>query len=104
MTKAALKDQVSKNVLSYIDDIVVASKKESYISDLTKTFTNMREANLKLNPEKCLWSNARQNIGLSGFHQRYRGQLQQNKSNHPNATSADKKRSAESDMPYSSTQ
>jgi hypothetical protein len=27
MTKAALKDQVDRNVLSYIDDIVVASKK-----------------------------------------------------------------------------
>jgi hypothetical protein len=27
MTKAALKDQVCKNVLSYVDDIVVASKR-----------------------------------------------------------------------------
>jgi hypothetical protein len=27
MTKAALKDQVSKNVISYVDDIVVVSKK-----------------------------------------------------------------------------
>jgi hypothetical protein len=56
MMKAALKDQVDKNVLSYVDDIVVASKKkESYISDLSETFTNMREANLKLNPEKCIF-------------------------------------------------
>jgi hypothetical protein len=53
MTKATLKDQVRRNVLSYVDDIIVASKKkESYISDLSETFTNMREANLKLNPEK----------------------------------------------------
>jgi hypothetical protein len=43
-------------VLSYIDDIVVASKKKaSYISDLAKTFTNMHEAKLKLNPEKCVF-------------------------------------------------
>jgi hypothetical protein len=36
MTKAALKDQVDRNVLSYVDDIVVASKKRaSYITDLT---------------------------------------------------------------------
>jgi hypothetical protein len=56
MTKVALKDQVSRNVLFYVDDIVVArKKKELYISDLTKTFTNMREANLKLNPEKCVF-------------------------------------------------
>jgi hypothetical protein len=56
MMKAALKDQVDKNVLSYVDDIVVASKKkESYISDLSETFANMREANLKLNPEKCIF-------------------------------------------------
>jgi hypothetical protein len=56
MTKAALKDQVDINVLSYIDDIVVASKKKaSYISDLAETFTNMREANLKLNSKKCVF-------------------------------------------------
>jgi hypothetical protein len=30
-------------------------KKESYISDLSETFTNMREKNLKLNPEKCVF-------------------------------------------------
>jgi hypothetical protein len=55
MTKAALKDQVSRNVLSYVDGIVVASKKASYISDLTETFTNMREAKLKLNLDKCVF-------------------------------------------------
>jgi hypothetical protein len=56
MTKAALKDQVSRNVLSYVDDIVVTSKKkESYISDLMETFANMHEANLKLNLEKCVF-------------------------------------------------
>jgi hypothetical protein len=56
MMKATLKDQVGRNVLSYINDIIVASKKkESYISDLSETFTNMCEANLKLNPEKCVF-------------------------------------------------
>jgi hypothetical protein len=49
MTKATLKDQVSRNILSYVDDIVVASKeKTTYISDLVETFTNMLEAKLKL--------------------------------------------------------
>jgi hypothetical protein len=50
MTKVALKDQVGRNVLSYVDDIVVASKKnENYIFDMAEIFTNMREAKLKLN-------------------------------------------------------
>jgi hypothetical protein len=56
MTKVALKDQVGRNVLSYVNDIVVASKKKaSYISDLTETFANVHEAKLKLNPEKCVF-------------------------------------------------
>jgi hypothetical protein len=56
MMKAALKDQVGRNVFSYVDDIIVASKKKtSYISDLTETFANMSEAWLKLNPEKCVF-------------------------------------------------
>jgi hypothetical protein len=56
MTKATLKDQVNRNVLSYIDDIVVASKKKtSYISDLVEIVTNMRKARLKLDPEKCVF-------------------------------------------------
>jgi hypothetical protein len=42
--------------LSYIDDIVMASKKkETDISDFVETFANMREARLKLNPEKCIF-------------------------------------------------
>jgi hypothetical protein len=56
MTKAELKDQVGNNVLSYVDDIIVASKKKaSYIFDLMKTFANMCEAKLKLNLEKCVF-------------------------------------------------
>jgi hypothetical protein len=43
-------------VLPYVDDIVVARKKKaSYNSDLTETFTNMHKANLKLNPDKCVF-------------------------------------------------
>jgi hypothetical protein len=56
MTKVVLKDQVGINVLSYLDDIVVPSKKKAtYISDLAETFANMREDRLKLNPEKCVF-------------------------------------------------
>jgi hypothetical protein len=56
MMKAALNDQVDRNVLSYVGGIVVVSKKkENYLSDLAETFANMREAKLKLNPEKCVF-------------------------------------------------
>jgi hypothetical protein len=55
MMKVTLKDQVGRNVLSYVDDIMVASKKTSYIFDLTETFTNMCEAKLKLNHDKCVF-------------------------------------------------
>jgi hypothetical protein len=56
MTKVALKYQVGRNFLSYVDDIVAVSKKKtSFISDFAETFTNMREARLKLNPEKCIF-------------------------------------------------
>jgi hypothetical protein len=54
--KAVLKDQVSRNVLSYVNDIVVASKQKTlYLSNLVETFVNMREAKLKLNPDKCVF-------------------------------------------------
>jgi hypothetical protein len=63
MMKVALKYQIGRNVLSYVDDIIVASKKRaSYISDLTKTFTNMREAKLKLNLEKCVFGVMRDKV------------------------------------------
>jgi hypothetical protein len=56
MTKAILRDQIHKNVFTCVDDIVVASKKKStQIDDLAETFTNMRGAQLKLNPEKCVF-------------------------------------------------
>jgi len=54
MTSTVLCDQIGKNLLTYVDDIVVKSKKrEDYIKDLQETFANLREANLKLNPKKC---------------------------------------------------
>jgi hypothetical protein len=55
MMKVALKDQVGRNVLSYVDDMVIASRKDTYTSNLVETFMNMRKAKLKLNPEKCIF-------------------------------------------------
>jgi hypothetical protein len=56
MMKVALKDLVGRNVLPYVDDIVMVSKRrENYITNLAETFVNMREARLKFNPEKCVF-------------------------------------------------
>jgi hypothetical protein len=73
MMKATLKDQVGRMVLSYVDDIVVASKtKAAYMSNLAETFANMHEARLKLNPEKCIFGgNERQSTRVSRLHQRH---------------------------------
>jgi hypothetical protein len=56
LTKKILKDQMGRNIFTYVNDIVVASKnKEDHLSDLIETFANMREARLRLNPEKCIF-------------------------------------------------
>ena len=60
MTKAVLGPQLQKNIIAYIDDIVVISKnKEDHIADLKETFANLREAGLKLNPKKCIFGVSR---------------------------------------------
>jgi hypothetical protein len=57
MMKAILKDQIQKNIFTYLDDIVVASrKKATQIQDLVETFANMCRAQLKLNTEKCVFN------------------------------------------------
>jgi hypothetical protein len=56
LTKSILEDQMGHNIFTYVDDIVVASKnKDNHLSDLPETFANMREARLRLNPEKCIF-------------------------------------------------
>jgi hypothetical protein len=60
MMKAILKEQMKRNVFAYVDDIVVTSRmKETELQDLADTFTNMRRAQLKLNPEKCMFGISR---------------------------------------------
>lgn len=56
MTKQIFGDQVGRNILAYVDDIVVMSKrKDQHIADIHETFANLRTAGLKLNPEKCVF-------------------------------------------------
>src|SRR5438128_7529967 len=48
-----LHDQLGCNVEAYVDDVVIKSRvKEDLISDLSKTFTNLRRFRWKLNPKK----------------------------------------------------
>jgi hypothetical protein len=56
MTVKVLHSQIGRNVLTYVDDIIVKStKQENHIVDLQETFANFRQAGLKLNPEKCVF-------------------------------------------------
>jgi hypothetical protein len=56
MTAKVLHSQIDRNVLTYVDDIIVKStKQENHIADLQETFANFRQAGLKLNPEKCVF-------------------------------------------------
>jgi hypothetical protein len=56
MIEIVLHPQIRRNILAYVDDIVVRSvQRKDHISDLAETFANMRSVNLKLNPEKCVF-------------------------------------------------
>jgi hypothetical protein len=56
MTVKVLHSQIGRNVLTYVDDIIVKStKQENHIADLQETFANFRQVGLKLNPEKCVF-------------------------------------------------
>jgi hypothetical protein len=56
MTAKVLHSQIGRNVLTYVDDIIVKStKQENHIADLQEIFANFRQAGLKLNPEKCVF-------------------------------------------------
>jgi hypothetical protein len=56
MIAIVLHPQLRRNILAYVDDIVVKSvQRRDHISDLAETFANIRAANLRLNPEKCVF-------------------------------------------------
>jgi hypothetical protein len=56
MTSKVLSTQIGKNVLTYVDEIIVKStNQENHIGDLHETFANFRKAGLKLNPDKCVF-------------------------------------------------
>lgn len=56
MTAKVLSSQLGRNVLTYVDDIIVRStKQENHILNLQETFANFWRAGLKLNPKKCVF-------------------------------------------------
>jgi hypothetical protein len=56
MIAIVLHPQRRRNILAYVDDIIVKSvQRDDHISDLQETFANPRAANLNLNPEKCVF-------------------------------------------------
>jgi hypothetical protein len=56
MKAKVLHSQKGRNVLTYVDDIIVKStKQENHIANLQETFANFKQAGLKLNPEKCVF-------------------------------------------------
>jgi hypothetical protein len=56
MTTKVLHSQINKNVLTYVDDIIVKStKQENHIVDLHEAFANFRRVGLKFNLEKCVF-------------------------------------------------
>jgi hypothetical protein len=90
LTKTVLESQVGRNIFTYVDNIVVASKnKEDHLTDLAETFANMRDARLRLNPEKCVFGVRQgEDTGLPGVAPRDRGQPDQDSSNHQYDTPA----------------
>jgi hypothetical protein len=63
MTSKVFSSQIGRNVLTYVDDIIVKSaKQENHIADLQETFANFRKAGLKLNLEKCVFGWRRGNF------------------------------------------
>jgi hypothetical protein len=53
MIAIVLHPQLRRNILAYVDDIVVKSiQRRDHINDLAETFANLRAANIRLNPEK----------------------------------------------------
>jgi hypothetical protein len=90
LTKKVHENQVGRNIFIYVDDIVVASKsKDDHLTGLAETFANMRDARLRLNPEKCVFG-VRQvkNTWLLGIAPRDRSQPNQNPSNHGHGSTA----------------
>jgi hypothetical protein len=51
-----LENQIGRNILAYIDDIVVKSKKHrDLLDDLKEILDNLRKYKMMFNPNKCVF-------------------------------------------------
>jgi hypothetical protein len=56
MTDRVFEKQKGKNLVVYVDDIVVkGDKKNTHIEDLQETFKNLRNSGLRWNLDKCFF-------------------------------------------------
>ena len=56
MSSMVLEHQLRRNVLAYVDDIVVTSSiRSNHVTDLAETFASLRKAGLSLNPNNCIF-------------------------------------------------
>ena len=56
MSSVVLEHQLRRNVLAYVDDIVVTSTiRGNHVADLAETFASLRKAGLSLNPNKHIF-------------------------------------------------
>jgi len=63
MSSVVLEHQLRRNVLAYIDDIVVTSSiRSNHVADLVETFASLRKAGLFLNPNKCIFGVHREKV------------------------------------------
>lgn len=45
-----------------MDDMAIKSKNDNYfLQEITETFANLRSANMKLNPQKCIFGRKKEN-------------------------------------------
>jgi hypothetical protein len=71
MTAKVIHSQIGRNVLTYVDDIIVKStKQENHVADLQETFANFKRAGLKLNPEKCVFGVKKASFLVAWYQQR----------------------------------
>jgi hypothetical protein len=72
MTSKVLSTQIGRNVLTYVDDIIVKStKQENHIADLQETFANLRKSWPQAESRKmCLQKKEGQIPWLPGVNQR----------------------------------
>src|SRR4051812_9955054 len=57
MMQACLRDQISRNVQVYVDDIVIKTYSAStLLDDLRETFAALNKYIIKLNPKRCVFT------------------------------------------------